>query len=267
MTTPTILVLDSGMGGLSVLQNIQITLPNARFIYCFDNAFFPYSEKPIELIRQRFFEIISSINEQFKIDLVVVACNTASTVVLDFLRQKFTQPIVGVVPAIKPACEISQTKTIGLLATCNTVKSNYVDKLIEKYAKGCKVLKLGSTDLVNIAETKQATGELNLDAKAKITAILTPWFNQNLDAIVLGCTHFIFIKEEIAKLFPKVHLIDSGDAVAQRVKFLLLAKLNNSVNSQPNLVFCTKEPINHHLLANRLLKFSLTNLSVLPNLN
>ncbi|MBF1200538.1 MAG: glutamate racemase, partial [Haemophilus parainfluenzae] len=122
MNKSTVLFFDSGMGGLSVYREAKKLMPDNHYLYCFDNAGFPYSEKSEETIIQRTLDICKKINQDYPLDAIVIACNTASTVVLPPLREQFSIPIVGTVPAIKPAAEISQTKHIGLLATKGTVK-------------------------------------------------------------------------------------------------------------------------------------------------
>lgn len=148
----SVLCFDSGMGGLTIYQEVKALLPNNQYLYCFDNAAFPYSEKTEQMIIDRTLAICDRIDRQHPLDLIIIACNTASTVVLPALRSHFNIPIVGTVPAIKPAAEISLTKHIGLLATKGTIKRRYVDDLIVNYASDCKVEKIGTTALVEIAE-------------------------------------------------------------------------------------------------------------------
>ncbi|MGC6406052.1 glutamate racemase [Bisgaard Taxon 45] len=236
---PTILFFDSGMGGFSVYKETKQLLPHCHYLYCFDNAFFPYSEKSETDIIQRVLKICQKIDRTFPLNLIVIACNTASTVVLPALRAHFSIPIVGTVPAIKPAAEYSETKHIGLLATKGTVKRAYVSNLIEQYAKDCSVEKLGSTKLVEIAEQKLHGKSVDLVALKRELAI---WESiVDLDTVVLGCTHFPLIKEEIKWCLPQVRFfVDSGKAIALRVKNLLSTLEVRSENSEKNLIFCTK---------------------------
>ncbi|MDP9499526.1 glutamate racemase [Bisgaard Taxon 45] len=235
---PTILFFDSGMGGFSVYKETRQLLPHCHYLYCFDNAFFPYSEKTEEEIIQRTLNICQKINRTFPLDLIVIACNTASTVVLPALRAHFSIPIVGTVPAIKPAAERSETKHIGLLATKGTVKRAYVADLIAQYAQHCTVEKLGTTKLVEIAEQKLHGKAVDLIALKKE---LTPWETiETLDTVVLGCTHFPLIKEEIEWCLPQVRFfVDSGKAIALRVKHLLSKIELLPKNAEKNLIFCT----------------------------
>lgn len=233
---PTILLYDSGMGGLTIYDEIRKVVPNACYLYCFDNAFFPYSEKSETVLIKRAVDIVQKISEKQPLDMVVVACNTASTVVLPALREHFDIPIVGTVPAIKPAAAISETKTIGLLATKGTVSRSYVTDLIEKYAKDCVVEKIGSTDLVEIVEEKQQTDRVDMVRLQKIIAL---WQNNPaLDTVILGCTHFPLVKKELKELLPQVkYFVDPGIGIAKRVASLLTQKID--VVSSENLAFCT----------------------------
>lgn len=236
---PTILIFDSGMGGLSVYQEIRQQLPNAHYIYCFDNAFFPYSEKNENCLIERAIYICQQISLNYPINLIVVACNTASTVVLPSLRQKFTCPIVGTVPAIKPAAKLSQTKVIGLLATKGTVKRPYVDQLIQLYAQNCQIKRLGSTALVEIAEQKIYGQLIELE---QVKETVNQWWNEkNLDTVILGCTHFPLLKQELQLCLPQVKFwLDSGIAIANRVVSLLPPITPTTSKIERNLLLATK---------------------------
>lgn len=235
---PTILLYDSGMGGLTVYEAIRQTLPNAHYLYCFDNAYFPYSEKSETVLIERAVTIVQNIVTKQPLDLVVVACNTASTAVLPALRERFTFPIVGTVPAIKPAAAVSQTKTIGLLATKGTVSRPYVNELIQKYAADCTVEKLGTTDLVEIVEEKQRTGRVNM---ARLRNVIEPWLaHPQLDTVILGCTHFPLVKAELQQLLPNVpFFVDPNNGIAQRVNTLLAGRHIEAKPHGTNLAFCT----------------------------
>lgn len=236
---PTILLYDSGMGGLTVYNEVRKALPNAHYLYCFDNAFFPYSEKSEAALIERAVKIVQKIAEKQPLDLVVVACNTASTVVLPALRARFSFPIVGTVPAIKPAAAISETKTIGLLATKGTIIRPYVLNLIETYAKDCVVEKIGTTDLVEIVEEKQQTGKVDWE---RLNKVVEQWKDHpTLDTVILGCTHFPTVKEELQQLLPKVkYFVDSGEAIAKRVANLLSERAEiSTIDNLENIAFCT----------------------------
>lgn len=238
---PTILLYDSGMGGLTIYDAICQVLPEAHYLYCFDNACFPYSEKSEDVLIERAVGIVQKISQIYQLDLVVVACNTASTVVLPALRATFEMPIVGTVPAIKPAAQISQTKTIGLLATKGTVNRPYVDELIEKYASDCVVEKIGTTDLVEIVEEKERTGKTDM---LRLQKVVEPWLTHpSLDTVILGCTHFPLVKSELQQLLPQVpFFVDPNNGIAHRVQDLLSDKRFEKKEKMQNIAFCTKMP-------------------------
>ena len=237
---PTILLYDSGMGGLTIYDAIRQILPNAHYLYCFDNAYFPYSERPENVLIEQAVKIVQTIAEKYPLDMVVVACNTASTVVLPALREKFAFPIVGTVPAIKPAAAVSQTKTIGLLATKGTVERPYVAELIEKYATDCVVEKIGSTALVELVEEKIRTGQVDQE---RLREVIAEWqTHPTLDTVILGCTHFPLVKPELQQLLPNVkYFIDPGNGIANRVSALLSESApEKPEQNKENIAFCTK---------------------------
>lgn len=235
---PTILFFDSGVGGLSVYREVKALLPHCRYLYCLDNACFPYSEKPESLIEQRCVAICKKIAETETIDLIVIACNTASTIVLPAMRANFTCPIVGTVPAIKPAAQKTQTKVIGLLATKGTISRIYVDDLIKKYANDCEVKRLGTTDLVEIAEQK-LHGKA-VDHFAIMRAVAEWRYEYELDTVVLGCTHFPLLKAELKACLPQVSFfIDSGKAIAKRVQSLLPEVSSEKSDAKSQIAYCT----------------------------
>lgn len=260
---PTILIYDSGMGGLTIYDAIRETLPDAHYLYCFDNAYFPYSEKPESVLIERAVSIVQKITETHPADLVVVACNTASTVVLPALRERFSIPIVGTVPAIKPAAQLSHSKTIGLLATKGTVTRPYVDELIARYAQHCVVEKIGSTDLVEIVEEKQQSGTVDM---ARLARVIAPWqTHPTLDTVILGCTHFPLVKAELQQLLPNVRFfVDPGNGIANRVANLLGDFAANRPNlTKTNHAFCTQATDNLAQREQIMQKWGFERLSVL----
>ncbi|KGQ66799.1 glutamate racemase [Gallibacterium anatis] len=233
----TILFFDSGVGGLSVYREVKALLPNYHYLYCLDNACFPYSEKPGKLLEQRCVEICQKIAANQQIDLIVIACNTASTIVLPAMRAAFNCPIVGTVPAIKPAAEKTQTKVIGLLATKGTITRPYVDDLIQQYAKNCEVKRLGSTELVEIAEQKLHGKKI--DHLAIMRAVAEWRYEYEMDTVVLGCTHFPLLKAELKACLPQISFfIDSGKAIARRVQSLL-PQVTIAKNNDKQIAYCT----------------------------
>ena len=215
-----ILVFDSGVGGLSILQALQQALPACEYIYASDNEAFPYGTKSANFLIERVHTVLQALIEKTRPDLIVVACNTASTLVLSRIRQHFTIPIVGVVPAIKPAAMQSKTKVIGLLATPGTVARSYTKELINEFANDCEVVSVGSAKLVTLVEQTLRGAPPPLE---KLSSILKPLFdNKQLDTIVLACTHFPLIKEQLIIASPRpVNWVDSGEAIARRVSSLL----------------------------------------------
>lgn len=232
---PRILVFDSGVGGLSVMREIQQRLPECHYIYASDNAAFPYGTKTeaelIARVDHVIHQLLRHIEQHYGVvDIIVVACNTASTLTLPHIRSHFQQPIVGVVPAIKPAAAQSRTGTIGLLATPATVARPYTLNLIKEYAPHCTVIPVGSSELVYLAEEKLRGEMISLE---KIHAITAPFrAAPELDIVVLACTHFPLLHQELsAGLGQHIRLIDSGEAIARRVEFLVAQQ---SFNMQPN---------------------------------
>lgn len=248
----TILIFDSGVGGLSVYQEIYRQLPHYQYIYAFDDAAFPYGELDEAVLVERTLHIVSSLVTKHNADLVVIACNTASTIVLPPLRAALSLPVVGVVPAIKPAALLSKTKSLGVLATPATVKRQYTQALIQEFASDCEVHLLGNTRLVEMAEMKLRGAQVDLD---ELTGILQPWFHTAIDTVVLGCTHFPLIKDEISQVFVQAtNVIDSGSAIASRVNSLLGDMVKERSPQWQNLTYhsganANVVTLNHSLLA------------------
>ncbi len=216
-----ILFFDSGVGGLSICQAVRKINPDVEPVYLFDNECFPYGEKSESFLIERVSDILEAAVKKFELSGIIVACNTASTVALPSLRNHISLPIIGVVPAIKPAACLSKKKIIALLATPGTINRKYTDNLIKNYAFDCKVIKIGSARLARIAEERLTCN--NVD-ETEIAGILSPIINlkekDRPDVVVLGCTHYPFIADIIKKLLPDCQLIDSGIAIGKRVDSL-----------------------------------------------
>ncbi|NOU53083.1 glutamate racemase [Pseudoalteromonas sp. JBTF-M23] len=215
------MVFDSGIGGTSVLEHIQSLVPNAEYSYVMDNALLPYGLQSEQTIQARLACLVKRA-EQFpnSVDLIVIACNTASTHALATTREITDIPIVGVVPAIKPAALNSQNKHIALLATPATSNNAYTNLLIKEYAKDCKVDLHHSTRLVSLAEQLYWEEVVDLDLLNRELALID--IDDQVDSIVLGCTHFPILKTHLSAYYGcGVQLIDSGAAIAKRVRFLL----------------------------------------------
>ncbi len=242
-----ILIFDSGFGGLSILREIRHSCPACELIYCSDNRGFPYGTKTENEVIARVSEVLLPLVEQEAADIVVIACNTASTVALPVIRNRISEPVVGVVPAIKPAAQISKTDSVGLLATPGTVKRDYTQQLIEQFGNGKEWLKVGSSELVEIAEQKMYGQTVD---PAALQGILKPFAEGKIDTIVLACTHFPLLATELQKALPDIeHWVDSGAAIARRVQFWLDElglELNKDISSH-KMVF-TVEPVHRKAL-------------------
>lgn len=217
-----ILVFDSGVGGLSVLAEIAELMPQARLVYAADNAWHPYGTRSEAEIAARVPALLGRLSERVQPRVVVIACNTAATIALSHVRSALDLPIVGTVPAIKPAGLASKTRVIGILGTDATVRQPYVDRLVGEFADDCIVLRLGSAELVRIAEAKLRG--IRPDP-AEIKSIMDGLFGQpdgaRIDQLVLACTHFPLLRDEIAAASPSgVTLVDSGAGIARRTQFL-----------------------------------------------
>ncbi|MFE8072387.1 glutamate racemase [Marinobacteraceae bacterium S3BR75-40.1] len=218
-----VLIFDSGVGGLSVMQALFRRLPALNVRYLADNACFPYGDLAENRVIERCCELVSRALESFPAEVVVIACNTASTVVLPALRARISVPVVGVVPAVKPAAAVSENRRIGLLATPGTVRRPYLDNLIAEFASDCEVIRAGSSELVRMAEALAAGFEPD---REQLDAILRPFCEAGVDTVVLGCTHFPLIKPQLQACLPEVkYWVDSGEAIARRVESLLGAAL------------------------------------------
>jgi glutamate racemase len=237
---PNVLVIDSGIGGLTVTQHIRCRCPQVEISYIADRAYFPYGQKTEDEINQRIHRLVNYGIQQITPDLIVVACNTASTIALDLLRQNFTVPFVGVVPAIKPAAMQTESGVIGVLATQATVNRPYTQNLIQSFANNNRVFLFGSSVLVEIAEDKLLGLEPDLNQIYEDVKHLTSQHTQ-MDTIVLACTHFPLLRSELQKLFPDIkYWIDSGEAISKRVAHLL--KIGESApeyNQLNNQLFVT----------------------------
>ncbi|MHA3027742.1 glutamate racemase [Chromohalobacter israelensis] len=215
MTAP-ILIFDSGVGGLSVVGALRTRLPGAALAYVCDNAALPYGTKPDAWLVARIVAACRAAVAASGACALVVACNTASTLALQALRESLTVPVIGTVPAIKPAAQLSRSGVFGLLATSATVSRPYTQRLIGEFATHCTVIRLAADPLVAQAERVLAG---RAPDEAVIAASLAPlWEAPDLDTVVLGCTHFPLLRETLAAQAPRdVRWIDSGDAIARRV--------------------------------------------------
>ena len=217
-----LLWFDSGVGGLSVLAATQALLPQAPLVYVADSAGFPYGTKSEFEIAARVPALLGRLAERYDPRLIVIACNTASTIALGSVRAALDVPIVGTVPAIKPAAEISETRVIGVLGTDATVRQPYVDDLAARFAGDCVVLRHGSAALVELAEAK-LHGEKRpiADYRAAIAGLFDQPGGERIDVVVNACTHFPLVGDELAEAAPHpVRFVDGAPGIARRVAYL-----------------------------------------------
>ena len=216
-----LLFFDSGVGGLSVLGPTRALLPGAPIVYAADSAGFPYGTKSEDELANRVPALLGRLVDRFRPRLAVIACNTASTIALDHAREALDLPIVGTVPAIKPAAERSVSRVIGVLGTQATVRQPYVDDLAAKFAADCTIIRHGSPELVELAEAKLAGIPIAVEA---VRRAAQPMFDQpegdRIDTVVLACTHFPLIDEELRAAFPSLAFVDGAAGIARRVAHL-----------------------------------------------
>jgi glutamate racemase len=216
-----LLFFDSGVGGLSVLEPTRALLPNAPIVYAADSAGFPYGKRTEAEIASRVPALLGRLVERFHPRLAVIACNTASTIALDHVRAALDLPVVGTVPAIKPAAEISRSRVIGVLGTEATVRQPYVDDLAAKFASDCTLIRHGSPELVELAEAKLAGEEIRVeDVRAAAQPMFDAASGDRIDTVVLACTHFPLLEDELRTAFPKVTYVDGGPGIARRIAHL-----------------------------------------------
>jgi glutamate racemase len=221
-TAKPLLIFDSGIGGLSVLRPIRALLPNAPIVYVADSAGYPYGTKSAAEIEARVPALLGRLAERFDPQLVVIACNTASTIALDAVRAALDLPIVGTVPAIKPAAALSRTRAIGVLGTEATVRQPYVDRLAAEFAADCLVVRHGSAELVDLAEAKLRGEPVE---PASFVPILDALYGRpggdRVDTVVLACTHFPLVEEELAAASSRpVRFVDGKEGIARRTAWL-----------------------------------------------
>ncbi|KTE22256.1 glutamate racemase [Sphingopyxis sp. H050] len=217
-----ILFFDSGLGGLTVLGPTRALLPTASIVYAADYAGLPYGQKGDDELAARVPALLGRLVERYQPRLVVIACNTASTIALAHVRAALDVPIVGTVPAIKPAAEMTKSGVIGVLGTEATVRQPYVDDLSAKFAAGKTVLRHGSPGLVTGAEAK-LRGEAVDPAviERAIAGLRGQSGGEKLDVIVLACTHFPLLQQELqAEAGPDIALIDGAAGIARRIAYL-----------------------------------------------
>lgn len=231
--------IDSGVGGLPYLEWIREKLPLENFFYLADTYHFPYGEKSHDEIVDIVLEAVKNLNEKGKPKLLVIACNTASVTALDSVRKLVDIPVVGVVPAVKPAAQYSSNKRIGILATERTVNGHYLEGLIEDFASSCHVEKIAGSGIVRFVENDFFTADTGEQNHIVDQAVMH-FRDKDIDTLVLGCTHFIYISDLLkSRLGEGIRIVDSRDGVGNQVIKLLKRDNMLSESKSEDRFYCT----------------------------
>lgn len=235
-----ILIIDSGIGGISIYKKIKIILPYNNYIYILDNNAFPYGEKKKEFIINRILKILNKILYKHKIDVVIIACNTASIACLKELKNFFQFKILKIIPNIKSAISTTKNKIIGLLATKFTINNSYIKNKIKKLSNDYKFILLPSSKLVLLSERKFIGNRIKTK---KLKIIIKPFTNlkQQPDTIILGCTHFSIFYEDLKKILQKnIKIIDSNNIIIKKIQ--PLKTKHNLIHKKQikNIIYFTK---------------------------
>jgi glutamate racemase len=241
---PAIIVFDSGLGGLTVFREVAAKRPDARFVYAADDAFFPYGRQDEAKLVARVLDVMEQLIAAHRPDLVVVACNTASTLVLAPLREKFKVPFVGTVPAIKPACSSSSSRLVSVLGTEATVKREYTRKLIREHGNGCALTLVGSPRLAELAEAAlQGATVTDTEIAGEIAPCFVETDGARTDTVVLACTHYPLLLDRLERLAAwPVKWIDPAPAIARRVVELLGPPAPGAAPPPARAVFTSGRP-------------------------
>lgn len=217
-----LLFFDTGVGGLSVLREAQKLLPNAPIIYAADYAGMPYGMKSEDELSTRIPLLLGRLVERYRPQLVTIACNTASTIALDVVRSVLDIPVVGTVPAIKPASQMTKTGVIGLLGTRATIRQPYVDRLAAEFASDKKLLRVGAPDLVHAAEAKLRGERPDIRViEAAVAGLTNQEHGDQIDTVILACTHFPLLQDELQNSFVRdIQFIDGSQGIARRIAYL-----------------------------------------------
>lgn len=242
-------LFDSGLGGLSVLREVQKTLPSHDLLYVADNAYCPYGPLPVQLVQQRSLAITRWLQDQGA-KAIVVACNTATSAAVELLRSELSIPIIGMEPGLKPAIAQTKTNRVGVLATSNTLKGQRFQALIERYGENVEVITQPCPGLVECVEQGQIDSPATRDL---LERYLEPLHERGVDVIVLGCTHYPFLRPILETMIdPATKIIDTGPAVARQVSRVVEA--NQLRPGQASIsVWSTGEPNQVEQILNNLL--------------
>jgi len=251
MRSPAILVFDSGVGGLTVFREILRARPDARLTYVADDALFPYGKVPEDALIARVTALMGNLIAAHAPDLVVIACNTASVQALPALRERFSVPFVGTVPAIKPACAASQSKRVSVLGTEATVAREYTHALVRNFGQGCDLTLVGSAKLAVLAEAALA-GRTVDDEEIRVE--IAPCFVEDgaerTDTVVLACTHYPLLLDRFEALAPwPVRWIDPAPAIARRVLDLVGPKGDAPISAAARAIFTSGRKPSSDLVA------------------
>ena len=237
-----ILLFDSGVGGLTVLAELRKLLPQAPVIYFADTAGLPYGEKTEAEIAARVAGLLGRLSERYSPRLITIACNTASTIALGMVREVLNVPIVGTVPAIKPAAAMTATGTIGLLGTAATIRQAYVDRLEAEFGNGHKLIRHAAPGLVQAAEAMLHGAQPDLAViEAAAKGLRSQLGGSEIDTVVLACTHFPLLEPQLAAAFgPGVRFVHGAEGIARRIAFLTRGQPFE--RTAPDLALFTGDP-------------------------
>lgn len=258
-----VLLFDSGVGGLSVLAELRKVLPGAPVIQAMDNGGMPYGTKTEAEVAARVCGLLGRMAERFRPRLICIACNTASTIALGMVRDVLNVPIVGTVPAIKPAAAMTRSGTIGLLGTAATIRQGYVDRLEAEFAQGKRLLRAAAPELVGAAEAKLRGEPVDPAVFRRAAKLLRDQPGGDMiDTVVLACTHFPLVKAELAEAFgPGVEFVDGASGIARRIASLLAGQ--ELIRSQPDLALFTRDSAEIAALQSALRRYELDRTGVL----
>lgn len=247
-------IFDSGVGGLGVFRSITRLLPNEDIVYVAGNQYMPFGEKTIEQVQEISEKIVHFLINTHNVNLVVVACNTATVASIAYLRSRFSIPFVGVVPVVKPACEQTKTGCVAIMSTPLTASGSYIEALIRKFGYGVKVLSIGCPGLADLVEAgKIETPEMDTLLRNLVASAL----ESKADVIGLCSTHYPFIREQLQQIVgPSVIILDSNDPVARQVQ-RVLAAISDGASScsrhQQYKFYATKDAEKFKVVAEKLI--------------
>lgn len=246
-------VFDSGTGGLGIFKAIAQKLPHHDLVYIADNANLPFGEKSTSQLQTISEKIVQFLVAQYDVQMVVIACNTATVTSLDHLRKKFAIPIVGAVPVVKPACQMSHNGRVAILATPTTVASSYLQDLIVQFGNGADIITVGCPGLANLVDS----GNLDsLEITALLKRFLIPVIHHNADVIGLGCTQYPFLRKQIMQLMPyPITILDSNEPVARYVEQLIInhSEPCNTQYQASYVLHATKDAAHFGIVAQKLI--------------